>query len=101
MGLDVRRQVPIGPYVVDFACPTHRIVVELDGSQHAVPETAENDRNRTVYLNSRRWTVLRFWNDDVLRDIDNVGQHIVIAADVAGPGAGVWISAATEEELHP
>jgi very-short-patch-repair endonuclease len=80
MGLSFRRQVPIGPYIVDFASPTHRLVVEVDGSQHGQDENANHDRERTEYLNSRGWTVLRFWNDDVLRDIDGVCQHIVIAA---------------------
>jgi len=86
MDLGFRRQVPIGPYIVDFACPTHRLVVEIDGSQHADAENAARDRVRAAYLQERGWTVLRFWNDDVLRDIDNVCQHIVIATGLALPG---------------
>jgi len=86
MGLGFRRQVPIGPYIVDFACPTHRLVVEVDGSQHADAENLARDGVRTAYLQGRGWTVLRFWNDDVLRDIDNVCQHIVIVADRARAG---------------
>ena len=80
MGLGFRRQVPIGPYIVDFACPTHRLAVEVDASQHADAENLARDRVRTAYLQGRGWLVLRFWNDDILRDIDNVCQHIVIAA---------------------
>jgi len=83
MGLSFRRQVPIGPYIVDFACPTHRIVVEIDGSQHAEAEQAEREETRSAYLKSSGWTILRFWNDDVIRDIDNVCQHIVIVAGLA------------------
>jgi very-short-patch-repair endonuclease len=82
MGLGFRRQVPIGPYIVDFACPTHRLAVEVDGSQHADAENLARDRVRTAYLQGGGWLVLRFWNDDILRDIDNVCQHIVIAADL-------------------
>ncbi|PTE08485.1 endonuclease domain-containing protein [Mesorhizobium helmanticense] len=80
MGLSFRRQVPIGPYIVDFACPTHRLIVEVDGSQHAYAEQVERDAERSAYLKSSGWTILRFWNDDVLRDIDNVCQHIIIEA---------------------
>lgn len=83
MGLSFRRQVPIGSYIVDFACPTHRLVVEVDGSQHADAEQAERDAARSAYLKSSGWTILRFWNDDVIRDIDNVCQHIVIEVGLA------------------
>ncbi|TKB88215.1 MAG: DUF559 domain-containing protein, partial [Mesorhizobium sp.] len=50
------------------------------GSQHADAEHTERDRIRSAYLESSGWTILRFWNDDVIRDIDNVCQHIVIVA---------------------
>ena len=84
MGLGFRRQVPIGTYIVDFACSTHRLVVEVDGSQHAEDREAERDNIRTAFLKSSGWTILRFWNDDVLRDIDDVCQHIVIEAGLGG-----------------
>ncbi|EJZ23045.1 hypothetical protein RCCGEPOP_01634 [Rhizobium sp. Pop5] len=77
MGLGFRRQMPIAGYIVDFACPTHRLIVEIDGSQHAIPENVAYDDIRTERLNADGWTVLRFWNDDILRDIDNVCSHIV------------------------
>ncbi|MEY9782064.1 endonuclease domain-containing protein [Sinorhizobium fredii] len=76
-GLGFRRQVPIAGYVVDFACATHRLIVEVDGSHHARAGDADYDRRRTQRLEADGWTVLRFWNDDVLRDIDNVCEHIV------------------------
>ncbi|MDW9373167.1 endonuclease domain-containing protein [Sinorhizobium meliloti] len=84
MGLGFRRQVPIAGYIVDFACAGHRLIVEVDGSQHAGAEQADYDRRRTQCLEARGWTVLRFWNDDVLRGIDNVCEHIV---RVIGKGA--------------
>ncbi|MDX8520768.1 endonuclease domain-containing protein [Mesorhizobium dulcispinae] len=85
MGLDFRRQFPIAGYIVDFACPEKRLVVEVDGSQHGDAGLAEADGSRTSRLEQDGWTVLRFWNDDVIRDIDNVCQRIVIRAGLAGP----------------
>ncbi|TPI32589.1 endonuclease domain-containing protein [Mesorhizobium sp. B3-2-1] len=80
MGLAFRRQKPIGGYIVDFACPTKKLIVEIDGSQHATAKASEMDAARTAKLEALGWTILRFWNDDVIRDIDNVCQHIVISA---------------------
>jgi len=79
MKLGFRRQYPIRNYIVDFACPARRLIVEIDGSQHA-EQMAAYDRTRTGALEADGWTVLRFWNDDVLKDIDNVCQHIVTIA---------------------
>lgn len=84
MGLGFRRQVPIAGYIVDFACATHRLIVEVDGSQHARADDADYDLQRTQRLEADGWTVLRFWNDDVLRDIDNICEHIL---RVIGKGA--------------
>jgi very-short-patch-repair endonuclease len=89
MNLSFRRQVPIGPYIADFACPAHRLIVEVDGSQHGENENTCRDEARSAYLGERGWTILRFWNDDVLRDIDNVCQHIVIAAGLTQEDARI------------
>ena len=83
MGLSFRRQVPILNYVVDFACPSRKLIVELDGSQHGDDEAVRKDAVRTRTLEDLGWTVLRFWNDDVLKDIDGVCQHIVTVAGLA------------------
>jgi len=85
MGLGFRRQFPIAGYIVDFACPEKKLIVEVDGSQHSDAGFAEADEIRSKRLEQDGWTVLRFWNDDVIRDIDNVCQHIVIAAGLAEP----------------
>ncbi|MGX5804035.1 endonuclease domain-containing protein [Bradyrhizobium sp. Arg314] len=85
MGLGFRRQFPIADYIVDFACPEKKLTVEVDGSQHGDAGRAEADAIRSKRLEQDGWMVLRFWNDDVIRDIDNVCQHIVIAAGLAGP----------------
>ncbi|RTM03545.1 MAG: endonuclease domain-containing protein [Hyphomicrobiales bacterium] len=83
MGMAFRRQMPIAGYIVDFACPKKKLIVELDGSQHASPDISASDATRTAELQALGWTILRFWNDDVIRDIDNVCQHIVIVAGLA------------------
>ena len=85
MDLAFRRQVPIAGYIVDFACSDKKIIVGVDGSQHGETETALNDAERTRRLEHDGWTVVRFWNDDVLRDIEGVCQHIVTVAGLDQP----------------
>ncbi len=85
MGLGFRRQMPIAGFIVDFACPDHRLIVELDGSQHGENAEAARDATRQAKLEAEGWTVLRFWNDDVLKDIDGVCSHIVAVAGLAEP----------------
>jgi very-short-patch-repair endonuclease len=69
-GLRFNRQVPIGPFICDFAARTAKVIVELDGGQHAV-RTFEDER-RTRFLESRGYRVLRFWNNDVLENVEGV-----------------------------
>jgi len=85
MGLGFRRQFPVAGYIVDFACPDKKLVVEVDGSQHSEDGAIATDEIRTKRLEQDGWTVLRFWNDDVIRDLDNVCQHIVITVGLGGP----------------
>ena len=75
-----RRQYPIGPCVVDFACTKHRLVIEVDGGQHA---DSASDPRRTAWLESQGWRVVRFWNNDVLSN-----TRAVIEAIVQALGAG-------------
>ena len=65
LGVKFRRQHPIGPYVADFVCLDRRLIIELDGGQHA--ESA-HDRIRDRWLSQEGYRVLRFWNTDVLRN---------------------------------
>ncbi len=65
-----RRQHPIGSSIADFACPARRLVIELDGGQHAT-QVAADDR-RTAALAARGYRVIRFWNHDVLGNLDGV-----------------------------
>ncbi|HEY8565776.1 MAG TPA: DUF559 domain-containing protein [Beijerinckiaceae bacterium] len=63
------RQEPIGPYYADFACRERHLIVEADGSQHA---ESQHDQVRDACLRSRGYTVLRFWNHDILTNTDSV-----------------------------
>ncbi|HEV2955993.1 MAG TPA: DUF559 domain-containing protein [Xanthobacteraceae bacterium] len=74
-----RRQATIGPYFADFACHQHRLIIELDGGQHNTPEKIASDEARTAFLNSQGYRVLRFWNNEVLKEIDGVMQVIYAA----------------------
>jgi very-short-patch-repair endonuclease len=69
-GCRFRRQVPLGPYVVDFACLAARLVIEIDGGQHTWQ--AENDAARTSWLEAKGFRVLRFWNNDVHGNLEGV-----------------------------
>ena len=69
-----RRQVPIGPYIVDFVCIRAMLVIEVDGGQHAVE--AHLDAERTAWLESRGYRVIRFWNNEVLQEMDGVLETI-------------------------
>jgi len=70
-----RRQQPIGKYIVDFVCFEAKLVVELDGGQHA--EQADADARRTAWLESQDFRVLRFWDDAVLKETDAVLGEIL------------------------
>lgn len=78
-GLHFRRQAPVGPYFADFACHRSKLIIELDGSQHANGGAPEYDAQRTKFLNSPGYRVLRFWNCDVTQNCDGVVE-IVLAA---------------------
>ena len=67
-GFKFRRQEPIGNYVADFVCYKKRIVVELDGGQHC----SENDSNRDTWFEAHGFKVLRFWNNEVLKNMQGV-----------------------------
>jgi very-short-patch-repair endonuclease len=73
-GIHFRRQHPIGPYIVDFCALRQRMIIELDGSPHT--DQNEYDHERTHYLRSKGYRVLRFWNDEVMNDIDAVLMRI-------------------------
>ena len=83
-----RRQMPVGPYFVDFACFSERLVIELDGGQHA--EAVDYDAARSRYLEAQGYKVVRFWNNDVLGNIDGVIEEVAarLSSSPSQPAAG-------------
>jgi very-short-patch-repair endonuclease len=79
-----RRQAPIGPYFADFACHTKRLVIELDGGQHAEEVNVARDKGRDSYMKANGYRVLRFWNNDVMHNLNGVLETIagVLSAPV-------------------
>jgi very-short-patch-repair endonuclease len=69
-GIKFRRQQPIGYYIVDFVSFEKKIIIELDGGQHA--KAKKKDSKRDKFLNENGFTVLRFWNNDIFSNLDGV-----------------------------
>ncbi len=78
-GINFRRQHAIGKYIVDFCSPGHKLVIELDGGQHA--ELGEYDEQRTGFLVSQGYRVIRFWNKQVTGDIHGVLREILLTLE--------------------
>jgi adenine-specific DNA-methyltransferase len=78
-GFKFRRQHPIGPFFADFFCPEAKLVIEIDGSQHA--DELALDKNRTEFLRDAGYRVLRFWNHEIRAEIDTVMQRIADALE--------------------
>lgn len=76
-GFHFRRQAPIGKYIVDFVSFRDRIVIEADGGQHGLQKDQNADRIRDAFLASQGFTVLRFWNSEIDRNLDGVMERIV------------------------
>ena len=89
LGMHFRRQAPIGNYITDFVWHAGKLVVEIDGWQHAQAQQAYDER-RTSWLQSQGYRVLRFWNNDVMKMPQSVGEEILRAARES-----------TAEEPHP
>src|SRR5467141_2136911 len=87
-GCKFRRQVPIGPYIADFVCPTlcakgARLIVEIDGGQH--DRSSPRETERSGFLQREGYRILRFWNDEVLANLDGVHQTIAAALAASPP----------------
>ncbi|HYI40617.1 MAG TPA: endonuclease domain-containing protein [Allosphingosinicella sp.] len=74
LGWKVRYQHTIGPFVADFVCLKRRLIVEADGGQH----NEGADRSRSAYLRKQGFRIIRFWNHDILQNVDGVVQTIAI-----------------------
>ncbi len=75
-GFRFRRQFPIEPYIVDFICREKSIIIEIDGGQHNEPDNLRYDNERTKYLESLGFKVIRFWNTDIDNNIDGVFEYL-------------------------
>ncbi|MCB1420431.1 MAG: endonuclease domain-containing protein [Notoacmeibacter sp.] len=80
-GLKFKRQVPLDGYIADFACFSPKLIVEVDGAQHA---GSDRDLERDRHFMSQGFTVLRFWNDDIVKNLDGACREILMAAGKAG-----------------
>ncbi|HLJ19769.1 MAG TPA: DUF559 domain-containing protein [Stellaceae bacterium] len=74
VGFKFRRQHPVGPFIVDFACIEHRLAIEADGGQH---DDNEAEQRRTTWLERRGWRVVRFRNEEIRASTDDVLQIIL------------------------
>lgn len=77
-GYRFRRQMPIGPYIVDFACAELRLVIEVDGATHTTPAEIERDARRTAFLQQEGWHVRRVWNNEVYENLEGVLEGLLI-----------------------
>jgi very-short-patch-repair endonuclease len=83
----IRRQTPIAGYVADFVCEDAKLIVEVDGGQHA---ENERDDERTAVLEASGYRLLRFWNNDVMANLDGVLQRIVEMLEISGQCDAGW-----------
>ena len=77
-GIRFFRQYSIGPYILDFYCPSKKLAIELDGGQHNQHENKEYDDARSEYLKAHGIDVIRFWNHEVLLDIESVLEKLML-----------------------
>ena len=105
-GCKFRRQQPLGPYIVDFVCLQKRLIVELDGGQHA--QQKDYDKGRDGWLVGQGFLVLRFWNNDALKNIDGLMEVIAkelkstpyLSPSPQGPARGKEAHKASETDLR-
>lgn len=87
-GFKFRKQQPVGPFIADFVCQAQRLIVEVDGSQHA---ESEQDLRRDAFLTDKGYRVLRIWNNDVTGNFSGVLTAILAAlSDPHPPIAAQW-----------
>jgi very-short-patch-repair endonuclease len=98
LGVHFRRQAPLGSYVLDFVCFAACVVVEVDGGQHA---DSEKDLVRDAWLRAQGFRVLRFWNNDVLQNIDGVLEMIMMELGKAPPPRPSPMKGEGENRLAP
>jgi len=104
-GMHFRRQAPIGTYIADFVWHEGKLVVEIDGGQHAETQRIYDGR-RTAWLEAEGYRVIRFWNNEVLRAPRSVGEALLVAASKnptpgPSPQGGGEPAAARGQKVHP
>jgi very-short-patch-repair endonuclease len=88
-GFSIRRQHPVGPYVLDFYCPAAKLAIELDGRHHGIESNRRHDADRTIYLGKNAIRVLRFWNTEIYENSDGVLDAIARALTPTRPALPV------------
>jgi len=84
-GVKFRRQQPIGSYIVDFVSLERKLIIEIDGGQHNERKVREKDQEREKWLKEKGYQILRFWNNDVLTNIEGVLERIKETLEVKTP----------------
>ena len=97
LGCKFRRQHKIDKYVVDFICLEEKLILEIDGSQH----TKERDAERTKVIEEQGYTILRFWNNEVLENCDGVARVIIEALNTPHPAQRADLSHKGRGEVAP
>ncbi|MFN3609498.1 MAG: endonuclease domain-containing protein [Hyphomonas sp.] len=77
-GYRFRRQVPIGPFIADFACADLELVIEVDGATHSTLSELDHDARRTAFLQQQGWHVWRVWNNEVYENLDGVLEGLLL-----------------------
>jgi len=99
LGLKFRRQYPLNPYILDFYCHDAALAIELDGGQHL--EQKVYDRQRTLFLEGKGIKVLRFWNNELLQQTENVLEQIYLTLEQRVPSSPALLPPAGEGSKHP
>lgn len=90
LGLKFRRQHPLGTFIVDFYCHEAELAIEIDGGQHAEEKQSVYDQKRTELLRAKGIRVLRFWNNEVLRNLEGVLEAIAEELSALTPALSPW-----------
>ena len=85
------RQYVVGNYIVDFYCPKLMLIIEIDGEQHYLPENEKYEKNRTRFLESEGYKILRFYNSDINRKIKNVEYTVLGVCEERAQELGIDI----------
>ena len=78
-GIKFRRQQIIGPYIVDFINFDNKLIIEIDGGQHSLDNVRKQDDERTIWLKQKGYNIIRFWDNEVLQNINGVIEKILLS----------------------